>query len=240
MIEIDAQFSDLKRFGEQAAAMGARGTRFAINDVLNDLAFGAMRYYPKYLGRRLTVRNRSFMYGKKRFGVARSRPRELRAYTFSRRMSNFSGWTEQQRGGDKRERFGTLRSRGKNRSKQMRRKARLKAGKIPNIADLSGASTNAQLAKMLVGLRMAGTRGPFIAGGVGRMPWGLWTMGNLARTDPTHPEYRSLHLLQRFDPPADTKRIDWAGGGAAEYIARADLKSTWNAAYARSWAKAKK
>lgn len=242
MIEIDAQFTDLKRFGEQAKAMGARGTRFAINDVLNDLAFGAMRYYPRQIQKKMTVRNKRFVRG--RFGVAKSRPRELRAYTFSRRKDNFTGWVEQQRGGNNRDHFGTRRSRGGNKhSGTMRMKMRMNQ-KFPHMSNMSGSNPDQQFAQLLRRLREdMNSRGPFIAGGVGRggkMPWGLWTMDRLSKSYADHPEYRSLHLLQKFEDPADAKRMDWATDGAKAYLKEEDVKSKWMAAYARSWRKAKR
>ena len=238
MVTIDAKMTDWKRFNEQVRNMGARGVRFAVSSVLNDLAFGARRYYPRHLDTRMDIRAKGFV--RSSFGVKKGRPRDPRAYTFSKRRDNFTGWTEQQRGGDNRDRYGTLKgARGGSKSKRMRRKARLRPGKILNIAQVRGSSTNQQLAKTLVGLRMAGMRGPFIGGGVGRMPWGLWTMGNLSRSDSAHPEYRSLRLLQSFEEPAKTDRWDWAGTGADKYIAQEDLTGKWMAAYAKSWRNAR-
>jgi len=243
MIEIDAKMGDWKRFTEQVEAMGARGVRFAISDLTTVLAKGAHKYYPKYLGTKLTVRNKSFV--RSRFGFKGGRPSNPKSYAFSKKKDNFTGWTENQRGGDTRKRFGTRHSRGKSRRKQMKRVARLNPGvNFLNIQDISGTSTNQQLAKMLVGLRMKGQRGPFIAGDVGgggnHMPWGVWTMGNLSKRYADHPEYRSLTLLQKFESPADTQRMDWAGGGAQKYIAQEDIRGEWMRAYARAWRKATK
>ena len=243
MVTIDAQMTDWKRFNQQVRNMGARGVRFAVSSVLNDLAFGARRYYPRHLDTRMDIRAKGFV--RSSFGVKKGRPRDPRAYTFSKRRDNFTGWTEQQRGGDNRDRYGTLKgARGGSKSKRMRRKARLRPGKILNMRDISGKNTNQQLAKVLVGLRMEGTWGPFIAGDVGganggHMPWGLWTMGNLSRRYPDHPEYRTVKLLQRFDSPAKTDRWDWAGTGADKYIAQEDLTGKWMAAYAKSWRNAR-
>jgi hypothetical protein len=237
MVTIDAQMTSWKNFSRQARRMGTRGVRFAVSRVMNDLAFGAKRFFPGFLDTRMTIRSPGFV--RTHFAVAKGRPRNPAAYTFSRRAKGFSGWTEQQRGGDKRKRFATIKGgRGGSQSKKIRRIARLRAGKeFLNMSDIPGSSTNQQLAKLLVGLRMSGSRGPFIAGGVGRMPWGLWMLGNLNKGD--EPGHRSLRLLQAFDAPADTKRWDWAGQGAKKYISQTDLSSHWTAAFNASWKQAR-
>ena len=240
MVTIDAKTGSWKRFNQQVKKMGARGVRFAISSMANDLAFEARRFYPRYLGSKMDVRNAGFV--RSRFGVTKGRPRNPSAYTFSRKKDNFTGWTEQQRGGDKRKRYASIKGgRGGSEAKRIRRKARLRKGVgFPSIRDIPGKNTNQQLAKMLVGLRMKGSRGPFIAGDVGNaggghMPWGLWALGNLSKRYPTEEGYRSLVLLQRFDSPAVTERIDWAGKGAEKFIAKEDLDGRWMAAYAKSW-----
>ena len=245
MIDVDAQFTDMKRFSEQVKAMGARGVRFAISRTTNALAFGIRRYYPRVIDKHMIIRNKGFIRG--RFAVKRSRPRDSRAYVFSRMIKSpkgwaFTGWMEQQRGsGPKRKHYGTLLSRGKKESRSIRMRARL-GKKFPHMSDMPGSSTNQQLATLLRTLREdMNSRGPFVAGDVGGMPWGLWTLGSLNKSYRDQEGYRHIQLLQEFDAPrTDPKRIDWAGQGAKAYIAQEDVKSIWMEAYAASWRNAKK
>ncbi len=96
MVTIDAQMTSWKNFNRQVRHMGARGVRFAVSSVMNDLAFGARRFFPTFLATKMTIRSPAFV--RRQFGVQKGRPRDPRAYTFSRREGSFTGWTEQQRG----------------------------------------------------------------------------------------------------------------------------------------------
>jgi len=240
MVTFDAQMTDWKRFTAQVRRMGATGAKHAVSNVLNDLAFGARGFYPLFLDKFMDIRAPRFVKGA--FGVTKSTPTTLRAYTMSLKKPRFGGWIDMQRGGNRRKKYATIKGgRGGSPRKKIRRKARL-TREFPNISEYSGANTNQQLAKLLVDLREAGSRGPFVAGDVGDMPWGLWTLGNLQRGKGDEPGYREIKLLQAFDKPKDTKRRDWAGQGASAYMGgiRPRLGGMWNTAFHRAWRHSKR
>lgn len=249
MAQIQLSLEMWKRFEQQVARMGARGSRFAINEFLNMLAFGARRYYPVHLAKSMDIRKKGFVASS--FGVKRSRPRDLVAYTYSKRRDRFSGWTEQQRGvGKLREKVGFVRARTrKTEGGQIVRGFRMnKRGKFAHINDMPGGSPKQRFARLLRTVREEGAGGPrklFIAGGNvtgkgGELPWGLWRMSGKSRLYPDRPHYQGIAMLQKFDPPAPTGKDEWAGEGAMAYLAQEDVRGKWMTAYARSWRHAKK
>jgi len=238
-----ADVVEMKRLGRQLKRGGARMAKYAMSEFLNSLVFRMRRHYITYMPTVMTVRNQAFM--RKSFRASRARPSMLSASVYSQALDRSSGWTEQQRGTKADRHVATLRARGGNRQRSMRRGARLRAGRILHINRTPGGSKRQKFARLVKGARMKGRGTVFIAGGVpvknGLLPWGLWQVGNLSKGNPDHPEYRKIHMLQRFnDPPGQQpRRMDWAGKGAEYGLKKEDLPSMWNQAFNKMWSQSR-
>ena len=193
--------------------------------VLNSFAFGTRESAVNVINEKMTVRNKRFVKGS--FRVKTANPNTDLNSMVSRVGSierpRFSGWEEQQTG-KKREstRVGTLLSRGKNRSRQIRPAARMKAGRnFPDSGDYQGKSEQQRTTVMLSSLKRKKFRKPFvIRRNLRKFKAGLYRF------------FRGkVKMLQRFDSrKAQPKKLDWMGEARRDYFRGHPVRNTWGKA----------
>lgn len=222
MFQIEIKdFINLRKFYKRAPRKFQR----VAAGVLNNFAWGTKKSAIAVINEEMTVRNKRFVESSFRVKNANANTdlNSMVSRVGSIERPRFSGWEEQQTG-KKREstRVGTLLSRGKNMSKQIRPAARMKAGRnFPDAGDYEGKSEQQRTMVMLNTLKRKKFRKPFvIRRKLRKFVPGLYKF------------FRGkVKMLQRFDSKkAQPKKIDWMGEARRDYFRAHPVRETWGKA----------
>lgn len=190
--------------------------------VLNSFAFGTRKSAIDVINDKMTVRNKRFVETSFRVKTANANTdlNSMVSRVGSIKRPRFSGWEEQQTGKKRPStRVGTLLSRGKNESKQIRPAARMKPGRnFPDSGDFKGKSEQQRTTVMLNTLKRKKFRKPFvIRRNLRKLKAGLYRF------------FRGkVKMLQRFDSKkAQPKKLDWMGEARREYFNAHPVRQTW-------------
>lgn len=222
MFQIELKdFINLRKFYKRAP----KKFQITAANVLNNFAFGTKKAAIDVINDKMTVRNKRFV--ESSFRVQKTNGsiplNSMVSRVGSIERARFSGWEEQQTG-KKREstRVGTLLSRGKNKSKQMRPAARMKPGRnFPDAGDYQGKSEQQRTTVMLNTLKRKKFRKPFvIRKNLRKFKAGLYRFFR-----------RKVKMLQRFDSrKAQPEKLDWMGEARRDYFRAHPVRETWGKA----------
>ena len=122
--------------------------RPTVMSLINLMAYGLRAYYPKYLLKRMIVRNLKFV--ERRFSYIKANKNRLYARVRANPTARFSPWIQQERGGRRRERAPTIAARSGVKTRRMIGRSRLRSGKkILNQSMFRGVNPKHSVAKML-------------------------------------------------------------------------------------------
>ena len=223
MFQIELKdFINLKKFYKRAP----REFQLTAANVLNSFAFGTRKSAIDVISKQMTVRNKRFVETSIRVKTANQNTdlNSMVSRTGSIDRPRFSGWEEQQTGKKRPStRVGTLLSRGKNKSNQIRPAARMKPGSnFPDAGDYSGKDEQQRTTIMLNVLKRKKYKKPFvIRRKLKKFAPGLYRF------------FRGkIKMLQRFDSKGSEQpeKLDWMGMARKEYFSKHPVRNTWGKA----------
>lgn len=155
------------------------------------------------------------------------------ARTGSKAKPRFSGWLEQQQGGQDKERVGMTLARGGSRLKKLKPALRLKPGRTfpsPANTPIANAQSDEHRAHAFLRIMSRRRKKPFILYGHNKLPSGLWTLeGRHGKGKWPRPR-----LLQAFDADSRIRRNRWMEHAIRSLKRRFNAQREWD----RSWRKA--
>lgn len=205
----------------------ARGTGM----MLNTFAFGTRREAIAWLPRKQTIRNKRFMARQLRVEKSRTGPPiEAQMSTVgSVPKDRFTGWVEQETGlADPRGHAGTLYSRGKRKTRQIKKGFRFLPGKdFAHSSDYPGdpaggiADEDQRAFVMIRTLSRAGYREPFIVRRYKKVKAGMYKFKGRKNK-------QKLVMVQSIRPKSRRiKRIRWMETSRGRYFRSVSLEKEW-------------
>jgi hypothetical protein len=214
-----------------------REAKKGIAAVLNDLAFQDRDWSAYTIARTNKVRSRSFV--SRQLWVSKANPTQLQAIMASIRIPGggdkgaFTGWREQQFGGESKKRTDTLFSRGGSETGTMKRQFRLIPSASFPMADNFTVQPEAsmRLYAMLAILGRMNFKKPFLVGHGTRFHAGMFQLTG-DRKQITNKYGKKIWIspmrkIQDFDMPMKPKRTNWAGISREHALAQNNASSLW-------------
>lgn len=233
---------EIDRYAKHLETMKRSTLHVAFRMMMNNMAFGVRREAIENVNRTMIVRNPRFLSATIRVDKARAYKDVALLYNDSKKYTRYEGLREQEFGGVMGRQVATLASRGKNKTKKMQQKSRLKQGHILQPSDIEPRGKNSDQNRTHVFLKMlqrktgalGGHKGAFI------IPKSKgFKKGQLVRMGKLHPRGkdtrkrkdtrpRKLISLQTFSK--GKKRVSirrWMRPAIKTYLRRTDANKEW-------------
>lgn len=198
----------------------------SIAGMLNAQADGTRNTALEEIARTMTVRSRPFVAGRIRY--TKAMPSSLEAIVGSVATDRFTGFAEQERGGEmERERGITLAARRGIKTKKVLSAARLKRTNVfEEPSKYEGKSAADRARGMIRALSRKGHRKPFIVHGHEKLPAGLYQLKGRRNK-------QKLVMMQRFGEAPKVERHPWMRPAIDLFFRRWYSKREWGFQFGR-------